>query len=98
MPTKKLYCYVDESGQNTSGKVFVVSVVVTKEEREELLFICEQLEMSSGKRKDKWGEAKHKDRMRYIRHIFADNRFNGCLRYEVFRQTIDYHSATIKAI
>lgn len=98
MMITKLYCYVDESGQNTKGKVFVVSVVVTGQKREELIKICEQLEQVSGKRKDKWGEADHEERMRYLHHIFADDRFRGCLRYEVFRQTIDYDTATIKGI
>ena len=32
--TQKLYCYVDESGQDTGGKIFIVSVVVTKTEKE----------------------------------------------------------------
>ncbi len=98
MAVRKLYCYIDESGQNTKGKTFVVSVVVMKEQRDVLLAICEQLEVVSGKRKDKWGEAKHEDRMRYIRHIFADNRFKGLLRYEIFRETTDYDSATIEGI
>jgi hypothetical protein len=26
--TEKLYCYVDETGQDTMGKFFIVSVVV----------------------------------------------------------------------
>ena len=31
---KKLYCYVDESGQDTGGRIFVVGVVVLQEELE----------------------------------------------------------------
>lgn len=26
MPGKKLYCYVDETGQDTEGKLFIVSM------------------------------------------------------------------------
>lgn len=98
MAVKKLYCYVDENGQDTKGDIFIVSVVVTEESRDELLTLCEQLEQISGKRKDKWGNAKHDRRMRYIRHIFADGRFRGLLRYEVFRGTKDYDTSTITAI
>lgn len=98
MTIKKLYCYVDENGQDTEGRLFIVSVVISDENRDELLNICEQLEQVSGKRKDKWGRTKHERRMRYISHIFADDRFKGILRYEVFRSTKDYDTSTITAI
>jgi hypothetical protein len=97
-PKTKLYCYVDESGQDPQSEVFIVAVIVTGEEREKLLDLCEQLERVSGKQKDKWGKAKHDRRMRYLRHIFADDRFREVLRYSVFRQTPDYDTATIDAI
>jgi hypothetical protein len=29
---RKLYCYVDESGQDTEGKIFVVSIVITEDQ------------------------------------------------------------------
>ena len=34
---KKLYCYVDESGQDTKGGFFVVSIVVLEKERDLIL-------------------------------------------------------------
>lgn len=98
MKAKKLYCYIDENGQDTKGDIFIVAVVVTEENRDQLLILCEQLEQVSGKRKDKWGASKHDRRMRYINHIFADERFKGILRYEVFKKTLDYDSSTITAI
>lgn len=98
MATSKLYCFVDESGQDTEGKMFVVSVVVTGSERDELLSLCEKLEQVSGKRKDKWGKAKHERRMRYISDILANKHFKGCLRYAKFRNTRDYDASTVAAI
>ena len=94
----KLYCYVDESGQDTGGRIFVVAIVVTDENRDKLLELCEQLEKVSGKRRDKWGRAKHERRMQYLRNIFADDRFKEALCYSVYHQTIDYDTATIDAI
>jgi hypothetical protein len=32
----KLYCYLDETGQDTEGDLFLVSVVITEQEREAL--------------------------------------------------------------
>ena len=89
---------MDETGQDTQGEIFVVSVVVTGQQRDTLLRLCEQLEKVSGKQKDKWGAAKHERRMRYLGHVFADDRFKGILRYTVFRQTRNYDAATGSAI
>ena len=97
-PVQKLYCYVDETGQDTKGDLFIVAVIVTGQERDKLLAVCEQLEKVSGKGKFKWSKAKHELRMRYLRHIFADDRFAGKLRYCLFRNTRDYDTATIEAI
>ncbi|MBI2599976.1 hypothetical protein HYW43_03590 [Candidatus Daviesbacteria bacterium] len=36
MGKQKLYCYVDETGQDTQGELFIVSVVVAKNDREEI--------------------------------------------------------------
>lgn len=48
---QKLYCYVDENGQDTKGDIFIVSVVVTGKERDRLLNLCEEIEVESGKGK-----------------------------------------------
>ena len=98
MTTKKLYCYVDESGQETEGRIFIVSVIVTSEKRDELLHLCEMLEKESRKGKFKWGKAQHNYRLEYLRQIFAIKLFKGNLRYSTFRNTKDYDSATIKGI
>ena len=33
---QKLYCYVDETGQDTKGKLFLVPVVITNSQKEKL--------------------------------------------------------------
>ncbi len=48
---KRLFCYVDESGQDTKGALFIVSVVITGQERESLIQICEAIERECGKGK-----------------------------------------------
>ena len=98
MATKKLYCYVDENGQDSEGRIFIVSVVVTGKERNELLHLCERLEKESGKGKFKWGKAQHKLRLEYLRRVFTDRRFKEVLRYSVSRIIHDYDLATIMGI
>lgn len=72
---QKLYCYVDENGQDTKGDIFIVSVVVTGKERDELLSLCEEIERRSGKGKFKWSKAERKKRLDYIKQIFSNKHF-----------------------
>jgi hypothetical protein len=46
---QKLYAYVDESGQDTLGELFLVSVVVTGEARDGLRKKLRTIERVSGK-------------------------------------------------
>lgn len=95
---QKIYCYVDESGQETGGKVFVVSVVVIMDNRDELLHLCESIEKATGKGIRKWRRTNHERRMAYLREVFRDDRFTGTLRYSVFRGNRDYDLSTVVAI
>jgi hypothetical protein len=42
--TEKLYCYVDETGQDTRGDLYIVSVVVADDERDRSIELCEAIE------------------------------------------------------
>lgn len=95
---QKLYCYVDESGQDTKGDIFIVSIVITGKERDELLTLCEQIEKESGKGKFKWGKAEYNRRMEYIKRIFSSKIFKGKLRYTVYKEQVNYDMATIMGI
>lgn len=87
---QKLYCYVDETGQDTKGKLFIVSVIVTEGEREELARQLEEIEKTSRKGKVKWHGAEDKARIAYIRAVLKNPAFKGKLTYSCFRNTIDY--------
>src|SRR5271165_6282825 len=45
----RLFCYVDETGQDTLGRFFIVPVVVTGDPRERLVAKLEQIEHVSHK-------------------------------------------------
>ena len=90
--------YVDESGQDTKGELFVVAVVAT-ENSDEFRQYCESLEQSSGKGKVKWRSAQKMRRLDYLRSIMLDNSIHKfILFYRVFRRITDYDSATIDGI
>lgn len=96
--TSKLYCYVDESGQDTRGRLFLVAVVVIGEEREQLRAFCEALEFRSGKGSRKWSKTSTARRIAYAQGIADQRLFMGKLHYAVFEETTDYLTATVEAI
>ena len=63
---QKLYCYVDESGQDPKSEFFVVVAVTTEKH---LDYIREQLidiEQQAGTNRKKWHKVRHYNRIRYL--------------------------------
>lgn len=101
----KLFCYVDESGQDTFAqpdrdKIFIVGVVTLTGDQDEFWRLCESYESASKKGIFKWSKAQHQTRMRFLRLIFADDRFEGALRYSIFHSITkkQFQEATILTI
>jgi hypothetical protein len=94
----KLYCYVDETGQDTHGRLFLVAVVVTGEEREQLRGLCEALEGRSRKGRRKWSKTSAERRIAYARGVVDQPLFAGKLHYAIFEGITDYLTATVQAI
>ena len=95
---KRIDLYIDESGQDTKGKLFVVAGVAV-ENSDALRQFCESLEKTSGKGRVKWGYAQREKRLVYLRTIISEgSSFGVVLFYRVFRRTTDYDSATIEGI
>ncbi len=94
----KAYCYVDETGQDTGGRLFIVAIIVLAKDRDDRLMRCERAEAESGKGKAKWGRARSAQRLDYMRRIIEDAAFRGCLCYAVSLETTLYDVATTQAI
>lgn len=99
---KKLYAYIDESGQDTKGLIFIVSILVSDEDQD---FICnelEKIEIESGKKNLKWNKSKHDIRKSYIEGILKMNKLKNGIFFEIFNDTKKYIEltsfATAKAI
>jgi hypothetical protein len=95
---QKLYCYVDETGQDTEGDLFVVSIILTERERDELEKRLEEIERNSGKGKLKWSRAAPEVRLSYMRLICSEFKGKGVLRFSIYQNTRDYDLATMVAI
>ncbi|BCM94117.1 hypothetical protein IAD21_06020 [Abditibacteriota bacterium] len=95
---EKLYCYVDETGQHTEGALFVVSVVIARENRDEVEQLLEQIERETGKRSAKWMKTRFDIRQEYLHRVFAEPIFKGCLFYAKTEGTRHYKPLTLVAI
>ena len=95
---KRVDLHVDESGQDTKGRLFVVAVVAV-EDSDKLRQLCESFEEISGKWKKKWASAKRDRRLDYLRAVIQEAAsLNVTLFYSVFHKPKDYDTATIDGI
>ncbi len=81
--TNKLYCYVDESGQDTHGEFFIVATIITSKERDTLLQHIEQAEVSSGRNNHKWSQSKTAQKKKYLTAIYSPAILRGSIYYRV---------------
>jgi hypothetical protein len=94
---QKLYCYVDETGQDIKGNLYIVAVVITEDKQDSLIKHLEEVEQATRKGHVKWIRAKDEARIAYIRRVFNLSRLKGKLSYAVYHHTTDYLPRTILA-
>lgn len=95
---QKFFCYVDESGQDTQGKLFIVSIVVATWERDQLIQVCETIEQKTSKGRVKWIKTSYSQRLAYIQNIVSTPIFQRKLNFGVYHNTRDYSTLTTQAI
>jgi hypothetical protein len=94
---KKLYAYVDESGQDTQGQIFVVSVAVLDSEQRSLAQDLERIEKETGKGNAKWHKSRHEFRSAYIERLVALAGLRQSVFVEVFKDGKEYLKLTTLA-
>jgi hypothetical protein len=97
MEKTKLYCYVDETGQDTKGDMFIVSVVIPSD-RDALMQYLDALEARTGKGKVKWRKADVDNRLQYIEEIFTQRNYPLKIYYSVYEETKEYRASTILTV
>jgi len=99
MDKLKLYCYADETGPDTKGKMFLVAVVITTSElREAIERNLEYLEGKSGKGILKWRLTSIPKKRSYLLGILRIGALQGSLFYAVYRDTKDYFKLIAKTL
>lgn len=93
----KYYCYIDESGQHTMGKIFVVSIIIPFD-REELEKILINIEKETGKNKVKWIKTKESRKMDYLNQIFKLTILKDCIYFSLFENSKEYKALTVLSV
>lgn len=95
---QKLYCYVDETGQDTRGALFVVSVTVAKEDRDDLREFLAELEKTTGKGKTKWVRTRKEFKIAYLEKILTQKDFRHKIFFSLSKETKTYREVTLVTI
>lgn len=95
----RLYCYADETGPDTKGEFFLVSVVAVEGElREAAEASLERIETRTKKYNRKWGGTKHDIRIDYLRDILQVKQLSGSIFYATYRGQTNYISLIAQTI
>jgi len=88
---QKFYCYVDETGQDTKGRFFlVVVVIVTKDDREAIEQRLLKIEEQSEKRMLKWRTTSLKRKIAYLEGALGIKELRGNIFYTSYHNTKEY--------
>jgi hypothetical protein len=95
MDKEKFCCFVDETGQDTEGKFFLVCAVLFEQEmRDYLEPIIESIEKKTGKYKTKWKYTNIKIKRLFLQEIVNISELRQSLFYSVYRNTTKYNFFT----
>lgn len=96
---QRLFCYVDETGQDTRGAVFIVAAIIVGEEAlDQWRSACEDIERLSRKGKRKWMRTTPDRRLAYMRLVLQKHLFVERLTFARHTDTRDYDRLTAQTI
>lgn len=94
---RTLYCFVDESGQDTAGRFFVVSVLVTDQDHRLLTEVLEKIEKESKKGAAKWHKAHYRYRQAFVANLVDQPLLRRTLYAVQFLEGTEYLAKTAAA-
>jgi len=95
-PSQAIYAFVDETGQDTKGEMFIVSVVVTDDEYDRINEALIEIEQRSNKRLDKWHKARFTARLAYLQAVIANPLLTGTIFFSHYTESQDYFELTVE--
>ncbi|MBI1924516.1 DUF3800 domain-containing protein [Candidatus Poribacteria bacterium] len=97
---EKLFCYIDESGQDTERVYFIVAVVISDQQAiQGLGRTLEQIEQQTTKGRRKWRPTRPNVKVAYLERILQLPQFRHSIFYQSFHHhTGDYTGLTTETI
>lgn len=95
MKNQKIYSFTDESGQDTKGRIFIVSVAIFEKDLKAIEQLLNSIEQASGKGKRKWKKSTKKQRLGYLQNIINSDILQGCIFFSNYAGTQSYVDLTI---
>ena len=95
-PREKLYCYVDETGQDAAASAFVVVAVVSAGIQDALRQKLEQIERQAGTGHRKWHKSRSERRLRYLSLMLETQLLGGQIFFGTYRKPTPYFSRSWK--
>lgn len=95
MIRQKLYCFVDETGQDTEGNLFLVAVVLKEiGQLESLKIKLEKIEGKTGKKHKKWKKVNRDVKKKYLEELLQIKELRKSIFYSVYENTKEYTALT----
>lgn len=95
---QKLYCYVDESGQDTKSEIFVVVAIVNDKNQDAVRCKLLQLEKQTKIRAMKWHKTPHNVRYQFLEQQIERKILNGDIFFGRFPKPIPYFLPLLEVI
>jgi len=100
IPSRKqrLYCYVDETGQDSRSNVFIVSVVVAEGDQERIRELLVRIENEARTNGLKWHKTESSRRLAYLRLVTEQAAAIGETYFGIFEKPLPFFLPTLEVI
>lgn len=95
---QKLYCYVDESGQDASSEVFVVVAVISLQDQDNFRQQCLAIEREAGTGNRKWHKSRPERRLKYLELVLERGVGKGGVFFGCFQKPLPYFLPLLETI
>jgi hypothetical protein len=95
---ERLYCYVDETGQDAGTQFFAVVAVVSAEGQDRLRRKLEEIEDAAGTGHRKWHKSRSERRLRYLAIMLEAKLLPGQIFFGTYRKPTPYFFPFVETI
>ena len=95
---QKLYCYLDESGQDAASEVFVVVAVISAQDQDTFRTQSLAIEREAGTGNRKWHKSRPERRLRYLELALEREVGKGTIFFGCFQKPLPYFLPLLETI